>query len=151
MYRNVSKAIDKAHSDLGFFRLDPNSWQSTKSISFDYAIMEKIDNVVAIPFDAGWSDLGNWEAVWEKQQKERKGVVTSGNAVALDCKNVLLRSENKQQELIGLGLSNVIAISMQDAVLVADKGSVEQVKEVVSMLESEGKKQATIFPKDYRP
>ena len=113
--------------------------------------MEKIDNVIAMPLDVGWSDLGNWGAVWAKQKKASKGVVINGNASAINCENVLLRSEHSEQELIGVGLSNIIAITMQDAVLVADRSSVEQVKEVVSTLEAQGKKQATIFPKDYRP
>ena len=151
IYNQVSQAINKGYNDLGFFRLDPKSWQTLENISFDYAIMEKIDNVIAMPLDVGWSDLGNWGAVWAKQKKASKGVVINGNASAINCENVLLRSEHSEQELIGLGLSNIIAITMQDAVLVADRNSVEQVKEVVSTLEAKGKKQATILPKDYRP
>lgn len=147
----VTEALDQGKPDLGFFRLAPESWSDCEDVSIDYAIMEKADNLVAIPFSAGWSDLGGWDAVWAEQHPDDDGVVCSQNAIAIDCKNALLRSEGNGQQLVGLGLENIIAIAMADAVLVADKGRTQDVKQIVSVLKDKQLSQAEIFPKDHRP
>ena len=82
--------------------------------------MEKADNLVAIPYSSKWSDLGGWDAVWSDTNKDENGNAVSVSA-RINCENSLLRSENPSQELVGLGLYNIIAISMPDAVLVAHK------------------------------
>ena len=147
----VSDAIEQGHVDLGFFRLAAEPWAKCENISIDYAIMEKIDTLSAIPYSAGWNDLGGWDAVWLEQGPDAEGVVTSENATAIECQNVLLRSENESQHLVGLGLKNIIAIAMPDAVLVAHKDRVQDIKLVVSALNAKGVPQAETFPKDHRP
>jgi len=113
--------------------------------------MEKIDTLSAVPYSAGWNDLGGWDAVWLEQGPNSEGVVASENATAIECQNVLLRSENESQHLVGLGLENIIAIAMPDAVLVAHKDRVQDIKLVVSTLKAKGVPQAETFPKDHRP
>ena len=147
----VEQSITDGKSDLGFFRLDSKAWDDCESLSIDYAIMEYATNLVAIPFSAGWSDLGDWDAVWNEMGPDENGVVTSKNAHAIECTNTLLRSESSRQELIGLGLDNIIAIAMPDAVLVAPKDRAQDVRRAVSMLKLKNVKQAKIFPKDHRP
>ena len=147
----VTDSLDKGKTDLGFFRLDPDSWSGCKDVSIDYAIMEKADNLVALRFSAGWSDLGGWDAVWAEHQPDSDGVVTSEHALAIDCKNVLLRSESDSQQLVGLGLENIIAVAMPDAVLVADMHQAQNVKKIVSTLKQKDILQAETFPKDHRP
>jgi mannose-1-phosphate guanylyltransferase / mannose-6-phosphate isomerase len=147
----VSDAIEQGQIDLGFFRLATEPWAKCENISIDYAIMEKIDTLSAIPYSAGWNDLGGWDAVWLEQGPDAEGVVNSENATAIECQNVLLRSENESQHLVGLGLKNVIAIAMPDAVLVAQKDRVQDIKLVVSTLNAKGVPQAENFPKDHRP
>ena len=147
----VRDAIEQGHVDLGFFRLAAEPWTKCKDISIDYAIMEKIDTLSAIPFSAGWNDLGGWDAVWLEQGPDAEGVVTGENATAIQCQNVLLRSENESQHLVGLGLENIIAIAMPDAVLVAHKDRAQDIKVVVSTLKAQGVDQAETFPKDHRP
>ena len=122
-----------------------------KNISIDYAIMEKIDTLSAVPYSAGWNDLGGWDAVWLEQGPDSEGVVTSQKATAIECQNVLLRSENESQHLVGLGLEDIIAIAMPDAVLVAHKDRAQDIKLVVSTLKARGVNQAETFPKDHRP
>ena len=151
LMRPVKNALEQGKPDLGFFRLDPDSWSACKDVSIDYAIMEKASNLVAIPFSAGWSDLGGWDAVWAEQRPDQDGVVCSENAIAIDCKDTLLRSESDGQQLVGLGLENIIAVAMPDAVLVADMGRTQDVKKVVSVLKEKAISQAEIFPKDHRP
>jgi len=147
----VSDAIEQGHVDLGFFRLAAEPWAKCENISIDYAIMEKIDTLSAVPYSAGWNDLGGWDAVWLEQGPDAEGVVTSENATAIECQNVLLRTENESQHLVGLGLENIIVIAMPDAVLVAHKDRAQDIKEVVSALKAKGVPQAETFPKDHRP
>ena len=148
---SVELAIKKGQPDLGFFRLDPTAWSKCGQISIDYAVMERAKNLMAVPFMAGWSDLGGWDAVWEEQKSDDNGVVTSRNATAIDCKNVLLRSEGQDQQLVGLGLTDIIAIAMPDAVLVVHKDRAQDVKKVVKTLKKNNVSQAEVLPKDHRP
>jgi mannose-1-phosphate guanylyltransferase/mannose-6-phosphate isomerase len=147
----VSDAIEQGHIDLGFFRLAADPWAKCENISIDYAILEKIDTLSAVPYSAGWNDLGGWDAVWLEQEPDAEGVATSENATAIECQNVLLRSENESQHLVGLGLDGIIAIAMPDAVLVAHKDRAQDIKLVVSTLKAKGVVQAETFPKDHRP
>ena len=147
----VRDAIEEGHVDLGFFRLAAEPWAKCENISIDYAIMEKIDTLSAVPYSEGWNDLGGWDAVWLEQGPDAEGVVTSENATAIECQDVLLRSENESQHLVGLGLKNIIAIAMPDAVLVAHKDLAQDVKVVVSTLNAKGVAQAETFPVDHRP
>ncbi len=147
----VEAAVEKSALDLDFYRLDPESWAVAEDISIDYAVMEKAGNLSVIPFAAGWSDLGGWDAVWRETGPDVRGVATSGHATAIDCDNTLLRSEEDGLEIVGLGLDNIIAVAMPDAVLVADTSRAQDVKQAVAALRAKGRKQAESFPKDHRP
>ena len=151
LVKNVNDAVENAKADLGFLRLDPMAWSACIGESIDYAIMEKLSNISVVPFFSKWSDLGSWDAVWKEMSHREDGVVVTGNSHAIDCNNVLLRAEHKQQHLVGLGLSNLIAIAMPDAVLVADKSRSQEIKIVVEELRSKNIQQAEVFPKDHRP
>jgi len=151
MVKSCRAALDAARSDLGFLRLDPEAWASVGSISVDYAIMEQVDDLAVVPFLGRWSDLGGWEAVWREHGPDADGVATSGAATAIECRDVLLRSEDPGLEIVGLGLENIVAVAMPDAVLVADKRRVEDVKTVVNTLRAKNVGQAVRFPRDQRP
>lgn len=147
----VQAAVDAAHADLGFLRLDEAAWKGAEAISIDYAVMERAGNLVAVPFGAGWSDLGGWDAVASEMGADARGNALGGNAVAIDCDNTLLRAEEPGVELVGIGLSNIIAIATGDAVLVADKSRAQDVKRAVEVLQAKGAKQAEAFARDHRP
>ena len=147
----VQAAVDQGRPDLGFLRLDPAAWGGAADISIDYAVMERADNLSVVPFAAGWSDLGGWDAVWRESGPDAAGVVTSGAATAIDCTDTLLRSESERLEVVGIGLENVIAVAMNDAVLVASMDRAQDVKKAVEALKARGAVQATHFPKDHRP
>ena len=144
-------SVDGAKADLGFLRLAPEPWSQLRDISIDYAVMEPATNLSVVPFDGGWSDLGGWDAVWRESPMSETGVALSGAATDIDCKDSLLRSENKNLEIVGIGLENVIAVAMPDAVLVADMSRAQDVKMAVSALKAKGLKQAEQFPRDHRP
>lgn len=146
----VRAALKGAQRDLGFKRLDANAWAGADKISVDYAIMEKSDNLVVMPFPDGWTDLGDWEAVrWTGADAD--GLRTHGDATAMDCTDTLLWSEGDGPMLIGLGLKDVIAVALPDAVLVADRSRSQDVKKVVDELRAKGVPQADTFTKDHRP
>jgi mannose-1-phosphate guanylyltransferase/mannose-6-phosphate isomerase len=147
----VRAAVGRAAADLGFTRLDATAWGTVPDISIDYAIMEKAANLSVMPFAAGWSDLGGWDAVWQEAGPDASGNVASDHATAIDCTDTLLRSESDRIELVGIGLTDIIAIATTDAVLVAHKSQSQQVKEAVSILKAKGCAQATTFPTDHRP
>jgi len=148
---NVVKSVDKSEKDLSFTKLDRGYWANLEEISIDYAIMEKAKNLVAIPYSSGWSDLGNWSSVWKESKQDDNGVALSQNAHAIECKNTLLRSDSNNQEIVGLGLQDIVAISTPDAVLVANKNKSQDVKKVVELLRSKNISQSEIFIKDHRP
>ena len=147
----VSKALSEASEDLGFLRLASQPWSELQDISIDYAIMERSPNLVSVPYASKWSDLGGWDAVWKESQSDALGNVTSETAHAIDCSNSLLRSESGGQQVVGIGLNDIMAITMHDAVLVAHKERAQDVKKAVELLKAKDIAQAEIFPKDYRP
>lgn len=147
----VSRAVEDGHADLGFWRLDPEAWESCDNISIDYAVMERAENLAVVPYDGGWSDLGDWQAIWQATDKDSLGVGLRGPATAFECRNVLLHAESSAQQLVGLGLEDIIAIAMPDAVLVARQDKAQEVGALVSMLKQQEVVQAETLLKDYRP
>lgn len=144
-------AVTGSARDLGFTRLAAEPWSELADISIDYAIMEKAENLAVMPYTGDWSDLGGWEAVWLESGPDDAGNVASEGATAIDCRNTLLRSEAAGLELVGIGLEDMVAVAMPDAVLVAHKSDTQRVKEAVAALKAKGAKQATAFPIDHRP
>lgn len=147
----VTQAVKDAQADLGFLRLASAPWAKADDISIDYAVMEHATNLTVVPFSGGWSDLGGWDAIWHELGPDADGVVTFGGATAIDCENSLLRSDSDTLEIVGIGLKNVIAVAMNDAVLVADMSRAQDVKKAVAALKAKGAAQATMLPKDHRP
>lgn len=151
MIAPVAASVQSAEKDLDFLRLDPVSWADCPAESIDYAVMEKAEDLAVIPFSAGWSDLGDWDSVWRESEPDPAGNVLVGDSHALDCEGSILRSEDPDQVLVGLGLKDVIAVSMPDAVLVADRSNAQGVKQIVEALKAKEAKQAETLPRDYRP
>lgn len=147
----VAQALEQSAKDFDFVRLAPEYWARCKSISIDYAIMEKINNILAVQLDAGWSDLGDWQSVWREQKSDEEGNVITGTVTTIDCQDSLLQSSNGDVALVGIGLTDIIAVAMKDAVLVAHKGRTQEVKNAVSSLTISDVSQAENFPIVWRP
>ncbi len=147
----VKQAVDQAKTDLGFLRLDAGEWAQADDISIDYAVMEKAQNLSVVPYAAGWSDVGSWTAVHELSHPDADGVSTTGEATTIDCHNVLIRSESPAQEVVAMGLENIITVAMPDAVLVASMDRAQDVKQAVTALKAKGASQAESLPVDHRP
>jgi len=147
----VYASVKGSVRDLGFERLEKASYEQAQAISVDFAIMEKAERVVTVPLDCGWSDLGAWDAIWKVSERDEAGNAILGDVTAIDCENSLLRSETGNLTLVGLGLKNMVAVAMHDAVLVADQSRAQEVKGVVKALRKAGKSQADDYPRFYRP
>ncbi|WP_103763063.1 mannose-1-phosphate guanylyltransferase/mannose-6-phosphate isomerase [Roseovarius confluentis] len=147
----VTAAVEQAESDLGFVRLAPDTWAQADDISIDYAVMEKADALSVVPYRAGWSDLGSWEAVAREMGQDEEGIAAEGPVTAIDCKDVMLRAEDPDQELVAVGVSDLLVVAMKDAVLVADPARAQDVKLAVSTLKEKGARQGELFAMDHRP
>ena len=151
MLAHVQASVDGAEPDLGFLRLDADHWEQCADISVDFAIMEKVDNLSVIAHEGDWSDMGGWNAVHQHAEHDADGVALQGKAHAVECKDTLLRSESGAVQLVGLGLDNIVAVAMPDAVLVADRSRTSTLGDVVKQMRKAGVPQADNFPKDHRP
>lgn len=147
----VRTAYFNAETDLGFIRLAAEPWSQLKDISIDYAVMERASNLSVMPYQGSWSDLGDWQSVWREGEAHGNGVVKSGPATSIGCKNTLLQATSETQELVAIGLEDIIVVAMPDAVLVSHRNRVQDVKIAVNELKSKGATQAETLPRDYRP
>ena len=148
---DVQASLDAATVDLGFLRLNSEAWSKATAISIDYAVMEHADNLSVVPFVGRWTDLGGWDAVAMEMGADLNGNSLHGGSTAIECHSTLLRSEDAGIELVGIGLDNIIAIAMNDAVLVANRSRAQDVKKAVAALKARGAKQAVAFQTDHRP
>ncbi|QDL94709.1 mannose-1-phosphate guanylyltransferase/mannose-6-phosphate isomerase (plasmid) [Paroceanicella profunda] len=144
-------ALSEGRADLGFFRLGEAAFAACPDLSIDYAVMEKSDALSVVPFDGGWNDLGSWDAVWRELGPDADGLTTQGSVTAIDCSQSMLRSDDENMHLVGIGLKNIAAIAMRDAVLVANLDESQRVKEVVARLRTLNAPQAEGFPRCHRP
>ncbi|WP_350332877.1 mannose-1-phosphate guanylyltransferase/mannose-6-phosphate isomerase [Coralliovum pocilloporae] len=144
----VSEALDGATIDLDFLRLQKTPWMRVPAISIDHAIMEKRSDLVTIPLEQGWTDLGDWDAVAREVPSQPD---SSDQVTAIDCETSLLRSETDKLELVGIGLTDTIVIAMPDAVLVADQSRSQDVRNAVEILKQKGAPQAKSHQRSHRP
>jgi mannose-1-phosphate guanylyltransferase / mannose-6-phosphate isomerase len=145
----AAAAVAKAKKDLGFIVLDHASFARAPKTSIDYAVMERTDKAAVLKADVGWSDVGEWSAVWRLSPRDSRGNSLRGRAVAIDSSNVLVRSEERLAAVIGL--HDVVVIVTGDAVLVADRSQTDKVKTLVERLKAEGQPEATQHVRLYRP
>lgn len=143
------KSIFNAISDLDFLRLNKEIFQKCPNVPIDIAIMEKTDNGTVVRLNAGWSDIGNWESVWENSTKDNKRNSIKGNVLLMESHGCYLRSEKRL--LVGLGLKDLIVIETDDAVLVINKKSTQKVKYIVEDLERKNIAEGKVNKKIYRP
>ena len=150
----VQAALTEARTDLGFLRLAPEPWDRLPDLSIDYAVLEKAKNLSVVRYSGHWSDLGGWDAVWRETQTDapaERGAVTDARSTAIDCDNVLLRSQDEGIEVVGIGLQDVMVVATNDAVLVAGMDRAQEVRMAVSALKDKGARQAETFLRDHRP
>ena len=142
-------ALAGAKPDVDFLRLDKAAFSASPSDSIDYAVMEKTADAAVLPIAVGWNDVGSWSALWSVVEQDGGGNAHRGDVLARDCRNTLAIGDKRLIALIGL--EDTVVIDTDDAVLVAKKDRVQDVKEIVSALKSAQRPQATWHRKVYRP
>ena len=142
-------ALAKARRDEDFVRLDKPAFSASPSDSIDYAVMEKTAEAAVLPIDAGWNDVGSWAALWQVAQQDGAGNAHHGDVLARDCRNTLAWGDGRLVAL--LGLDDVVVVDTADAVLVAHKDKVQDIKGIVSHLKQAGRSEPTWHRKVYRP
>lgn len=142
-------ALQAAQPDLDFVRLDKTLFSSCPSDSIDYAVMEKTDKAVVIPLDADWNDVGSWSALWDVTGKDTAGNAIKGDVLTVDTRNSYIHSSNKLVAVIGV--DNLVVVETDDAVMIAAKDRVQEVKEIVDQLKKLNRSEAGVHRKVYRP
>jgi mannose-1-phosphate guanylyltransferase / mannose-6-phosphate isomerase len=142
-------AFDASHRDLDFVRLGTEEFSRCPNDSIDYAVMEKTDSAVVVPLDAGWSDVGSWSALHESLPADEDGNVTRGDVVAEDSSGCYLYSSGRL--LATVGLADHVVIETKDAVMVAPKARVQDVKALVARLKAAGRSEPSLHREVYRP
>lgn len=144
-----SKAFEGMEVDMDFVRVNSKAFIDCPSESIDYAVMEKSSNSAVIALDAGWSDIGSWSALWEVGIKDQQGNVCKGDVLPFSTHNSLVYSEHKL--VATLGVDDLVIVETKDAVLVAHKDSVQDVKKIVETLKREGRYEHINHREVYRP
>ena len=142
-------AIDNALEDKDFLRLDSGAFKACTSNSIDYSVMEHTNAAVVIPLDAGWNDVGAWSSLWEVSEQDDAGNVTLGDVLTDNVTNSYLRAEHRL--LAAVGIQDLTVIETADAVLVAHKDKVQDVKRIVSQLKATQRSETELHRKVYRP
>ena len=145
----VRTAHEKAARDLTFLRLDAEAFAESPAVSVDYAVMEHTSNAVVVPLDAGWSDIGSWAALSVLLERDEEGNTAQGDVVLEGTRNTCILGGDRV--VAAVGMTDCVIVDTADAVLVADKSSVQDVKRVVEQLKSAGRDEYQIHRKVYRP
>ena len=132
IYYPCIDSLKNGTKDLDFIRLHKESFEKCISNSFDISVMEKTNKGFVLPLNVSWNDVGNWDAIWEISKKDQSGNAISGRVFLENTQSSLLISEDRL--VVCLGVKNLVVIETHDAVLIADKESSQNVKNIVSNL-----------------
>ncbi len=149
MANACQQAYELASEDLDFLRIKKEHFAACPSDSIDYAVMEKTAKGVVVPISPGWNDIGSWTALWEMSVHDAKGNVLRGDVIAHDTENSFIHAESRMVATVGL--KDHIIVETADAVLVAAKDRVQDVKAIVTRLQREKRGEADMHRKVFRP
>ena len=144
-----SAAYRAAKADLDFVRIDKAAFDACRSESIDYAVMEKTKDAVVLPLDAGWSDVGSWSSLFDALHSDEDGNVLQGDVLVHDTHDCYVHSTSRL--VTAVGMDDHIIVETKDAVLVAPKGRVQDVKELVGQLKKAGRSESAWHREVYRP
>jgi mannose-1-phosphate guanylyltransferase/mannose-6-phosphate isomerase len=143
------KAFENARRDLDFLRLDTEAFKVCPSDSIDYAVMEKTRNAEVVPMQAGWSDVGAWSALWDVHDRDTDGNVKRGDVLTHGVRNSYIHSTSRL--VAAVGIEDHVIVETADAVLVASKDRVQEVKTIVEQLHLQKREEPLIHRRVYRP
>ena len=149
IYADCEKATADAHRDMDFVRINKAQFEHCRSDSIDYAIMEKADNVVVIPTDIGWSDVGSWAALQDLAETDADNNTLQGDVTVKSVKNCYIRAEDHL--VVAIGIEDLIVVDTDDALLVSHRDTVQDIKAIVEQLGAEGREEILFHKRVCRP
>ena len=149
IYEACEQSMLGAQSDADFIRPAKDIFEACPEDSVDYAVMEKTLDAVVVPVDCGWSDVGSWSSLWDIAEKDESGNALNGSVITQGTTNSYVKSDGKL--IATVGLDNVVVVESDDAILVADKNQVQDVKKIFARLKSQNRSEAFVHRKVYRP
>ena len=142
-------AFQAAKTDLDFVRIDKVEFEKCRGESIDYAVMEKTRDAVVLPLDAGWSDVGSWSSLFDALPSDEEGNVLQGDVMVYDTHDCYVHSTSRL--VAAVGMDDHIIVETKDAILVAPKGRVQDVKELVAMIKKSGRSESSLHREVFRP
>ena len=149
IYQACARAMQNQNSDLDFIRVDKAAFEPCPDESIDYAVMEKTQDAVVVPLNAGWNDVGGFSALWEVLKKDHNGNACNGDIKTVETENSLIFSDSKLVTTIGV--RDLVVVNTKDAVLVAHKDKSQKVKDIVNQLAAEQRSETSVHREVYRP
>lgn len=143
------EAFNNKSHDLDFTRISAEIFNKCPEDSIDYAVMEHTEHAVVVPLDAGWSDVGSFSSLWDVSQKDEQGNVSQGDVISHTTTNCYINAENRL--ITTVGVDNLVIVETKDAILVANKNKVQDVKSIVNRLKAEDRYEYKHQREVYRP
>jgi mannose-1-phosphate guanylyltransferase len=149
IFEACQSSMKDISKDNDFLRVNETIFSACPSDSIDYAVMEKTDDAVVVPMDAGWSDIGSWSSLWDISEKDGNGNATYGDVMIHDSHNSYIRTDGKL--VAAIGADNLVIVSTKDVLVVAHKDSVQDVKVIAQQLRAESRSEWEHHREVYRP
>jgi mannose-1-phosphate guanylyltransferase len=149
IYAACQSSVEGVEPDMDFLRVDKAAFEACSSESVDYAVMEKTDDAMVVPMDAGWSDIGSWSSLWDVSEKDASGNVVQGDVMLHASSNSYVRTSN--QLVAAVGVDNLVIVATKDVVMVANKDNVQDVKLVAQKLKEQARSEWELNREVYRP
>ena len=149
MAEAIEAAVKNATTDLGFVRLEPESFARAPQKSIDYAVMEKTDRAAVVAGDFRWSDIGSWDALFDITPHDAAGNVSQGPVVTMDTADCVLHSDGRLTAVVGV--KDLVVVSTSDAVMVIPRARAQEVRELVAKLKAGNRVEATDHKRVHRP
>ena len=149
IFKACERAYRQGKRDSAFYRVDAAAFGECPSDSIDYAVMEKTSDAMVVPLEAGWSDVGAWDALWNIEAKDGQGNVIHGDVHASDTRNALLIAQHRM--LACIGLDDVVVVETSDAVMVARKDKAQAIGAMVAAMKAAGRPECLAHRKVHRP
>jgi len=150
MHAATQAAFEAAKADLDFVRIDRDAFAASPDNSIDYAVMEKTSRAAVVPVSCAWSDIGSWDALWAASERDADGNRLEGDVIAIDSRNCFVRGTDRRL-IAALGLEDIVIVDTPDAVLVAPRARVQEVKKLVDKIKANGRQEHMFHRKVYRP
>ncbi|MFR0691541.1 mannose-1-phosphate guanylyltransferase/mannose-6-phosphate isomerase [Enterobacterales bacterium AE_CKDN230030158-1A_HGKHYDSX7] len=149
IYDTCLLALERSQHDGDLINIDAATFECCPDNSIDYAVMEKTRRACVVPLAAGWNDVGSWSSIWEVHDKDADGNVTMGDVVVHDSHNCLVHGNGKLVSVVGL--EDIVVVETKDAMMIAHKDRVQDVKKVVNQLDAAGRSETQNHCQVYRP